>query len=205
MAAPKVNEAVTLEAVKTVPAAEAKTSEPMVIESVAQYIDEFDPATAMRMMQQHLAMSDELRRLGAGRWEVPGKYRHMVAPGPNGRPAYRFIRLGTMSDPKRRDAILRQRAICELMGWKLAPSGTRNALYLTDGDQGVYMCLPEAAGQAHDEHERKTRMEIRQRRFSKSIKALPEDMAKLGSKHVSIESLDVSRGSMSVGDFNKSR
>ena len=176
-----------------------------VVESVAQYVDEYDAATAMRMMQQHITMSEELRTLGRGRWEVPPKYAHMTTLLATGRMSFRFIRLGTMSNVTRRDAILRHRFICEQMGWKLAPSGTRNSLYLTDGDQGIYMCIAESAGLMLDEHEHKTRMEIRARRFSKSLKELPEDLSKLGSRDVSIESLDVSRGATSVGEFNKRR
>lgn len=180
--------------------AEDKTTEPasMHIESVPQYIDEYDPETAMRMMRAHIAMTEDLRRNGAGRWELPPTHRQLAPP------AYRFTRLGTMSDVKRRDAILRQRFILEQFGWKVAPKGTRNSLYLSDGDQGVYMCIAEVAGKELDAHEKKTRDEIRRRRFGKGLNKLPEDLAQLGA-NMRVESVDVKQGQVSAEEFRKMR
>ena len=47
---------------------EQKTSEPVSVsvESVPQYIDEYSPEVAMRMMRAHLQMTQELRK-GAAR------------------------------------------------------------------------------------------------------------------------------------------
>jgi hypothetical protein len=174
------------------------------VESVPQYIDEYSPDVAMRMMRSHLAMSEEVRRNGGGRWEVPHTHRHMVARGDDGRPAYRFTRLGTMSDVRRRDAVLRQQAILELMGWKLAPKGTRNSLFLADGELGVYMCIAEVVGKELDAHEKKTRDQVRQRRFGKSLNRLPEDLQSLGSS-MRVEGVDVQQGTMSVDEFRRSR
>jgi len=175
------------------------------VESVAQYVDEFDEATAMRMMKSHLQMAAALRKGGAGRWEVPEKYRHMVAKGADGRTAYRFVRLGTLSDLRSRDAILRNAALLEAMGWKKAPASTRNALYLTDSELGVYYCIAEAVGKVLDEHEHLTRMQVRQRRFGKSAKGLTEDMAGIGGEGMAIERLDVEQRTMSLGEFAKMR
>ncbi len=170
------------------------------VESVAQYIDEYDPETAMRMMQAHIRMADDLRRGGVGKWELPPTHRHLAPP------AYRFSRLGTMSDVKQRDKILRQKFIAEQMGWKQAPRGTRNSLYLTDGDQGVYMCIAEIVGRQHDEHKKKTLDEINRRRFSRSVNRLPEDLQQSGvSRSTTIERVDVSHGTASIDDFRKMR
>lgn len=166
------------------------------IESVPQYIDEYPPDVAMRMMRAHIQMAQEVRKGGTGRWEVPPTHRQLAPP------AYRFCRLGTMSDAKRRDAILRQRFILEQMGWKLAPAGTRNSLYLTDGDQGVYLCIAEPAGKVLDEHERQTREEVKRRRFGKALGRLPEDLRGLGAG-MQVESVDVQQGRMSIDDFRK--
>lgn len=179
---------------------EAKTTEPAslgpTVESVPQYIDEYSPEVAMRMMQAHIRMAQEVRKGGAGRWEVPHTHRHLAPP------AYRFVRLGTMSDVKRRDAILRQRFILEQMGWKVAPAGTRNSLYLTDGDQGVYLMIAEPAAQMLDEHERQTREEVRRRRFGKALGRLPEDLRNLGAG-IQVDSVDVQQGRMSINEFRK--
>lgn len=175
------------------------------VDSVAQYLDEYPPEQALAMMRKHIELSAELRKMGAGRWEVPPRYRQMTEHGSDGRPRYRFVRLGCMADVRRRDAILRSRFVLEQMGWKLAPSGTRNTLYLGDGDQGVYMCLPEIAGKEHDAQERKSRAEIRSRRFSRGLNRLPDDLKEIGAGNMRVESVDIRQGSVSADEFRKMR
>lgn len=191
---------------KVVTPSEEKTAEPTAhitpdtrVESVAQYIDEYDPETAMRMMLAHIRMAEDVRRNGGGRWEMPSTHRHIQPNGPG--KTHRITRLGCMADVKQRDKILRHRFILEQQGWKLAPPGTRNSLYIVDGDQGVYMILPETVGRIADEHERQTRDKLNRRRFSRSVDNLPEDLAAVGLKGVSFERVDVSSGQTSIEGF----
>lgn len=208
MAAPKIETKTPDEPVKVVPVNEEKRPDPTahitpetVVESVAQFIDEFDPATALQLMQQHIRMSEEVRRNGGGRWEMPTSHRHIQPNGP-GR-THRLTRLGCMADVRQRDKILRQQFLLEQQGWKLAPKGTRNSLYIIDGDQGVYMIIAEMVGRVQDEFERKTRDEINKRRFSRSVGNLPEDIAAAGIKNVAFERVDVSQGRSSIEDFRR--
>lgn len=196
---------------KVVTPSEEKTTEPVTstspadlrVESVPQHIDEFDPETAMRMMIAHIRMADDIRRNGGGRWEMPSTHRHIQPNGPG--KTHRITRLGCMADVKQRDKILRHRFILEQQGWKLAPPGTRNSLYIVDGDQGVYMILPEAVGRVADEHERQTRDKLSRRRFSRSVDNLPEDLAAVGLKGVSFDRVDVSSGQTSIEGFKAMR
>ena len=194
---------------KTSPPREDKTTEPAAstahitadsrVEGVAQHIDEYDPETAMRMMVAHLRMADDVRRNGGGRWEMPPTHRQ-IQPNGAGR-THRITRLGCMADVRQRDKILRQRFLLEQQGWRLAPQGTRNSLFIVDGDQGVYMILPESVGRIADEHERQTRAKIHQRRFSRSVNNLPEDLAAVGLRGVSFDRVDVSSGQTSIEGF----
>lgn len=201
---------------KTVTPSESKTTEPAVtpsatagitadsrVESVAQYVDEFDPATAMSMMLAHLRMADDVRRNGGGRWEMPSTHRH-IQPNGAGR-THRITRLGCMADVRAREKILRHRFILEQQGWRLAPPGTRNSLFIVDGDQGVYMILPEQVGRVADEHEAATRKKLLARRFSRSVNSLPEDIAAAGISGVSFDRVDVSTGQTSVEGFKAMR
>jgi hypothetical protein len=189
------------EPVKVAPSREDKTVDftpDSHVEAGVQYIDEYSPERAMAMMSQHIAMAEDVRRNGGGRWEMPPTHRHIVPNGLN--KTHRVTRLGTMSDPRRRDAILRQRFTLEQMGWSLAPSGTRNSLYLTDGDQGVYMLIAEVAGLIHDGFERETRRKLRERRFSRTLTSLPEDLQSSG---LSFDRVDVTQGRTSISDFKR--
>lgn len=196
---------------KVVTPSEEKTAEPVAttspadlhVESVPQHIDEFDPETALRMMVAHIRMSEDVRRNGGGRWEMPSTHRHIQPNGPG--KTHRITRLGCMADAKQRDKILRQRFILEQQGWKLAPPGTRNSLYIVDGDQGVYMILPESVGRIADDHERQTRDKLNRRRFSRSVDNLPEDLAAVGLKGVSFDRVDVSSGQTSIEGFKRMR
>ncbi len=205
MAAPK-NETPTTapDPVKVLPAHEDKTAAftpDAHVEAGVQYIDEYSPERAMALMRRHIAMAEEVRQNGGGRWEMPPTHRHIVANGA-GR-THRVTRLGTMADPRRRDAILRQRFVLEQMGWSVAPKGTRNSLYLTDGDQGVYMLIAEVAGIELDNFERETKLKLRERRFSRKLNALPEDLQAAGMKGVSFDRVDVTQGRTSVDEFRR--
>jgi hypothetical protein len=196
-----VGETRTPGGVKAIESKDAKTTEPVGgvhVESVRQYLDEYSPEEALQMMRSHIAMSEDVRKKGVGRWELPPSHRHLSPP------AYRFTRLGTMADVKRRDALLRQKFVLEQYGWKQAPRGTRNSLFLQDGDQGVYMCIAEVAALEQDAHEKKSRDEMRRRRFGKGVNRLPEDLQQLGMS-MRVESVDVSQGRTSVDEFRKMR
>ena len=205
MAAPKIDPvAVAAEPVKTVPAHEDKTAEftpDARVEAGVQHIDEYSPERAMALMRRHIEMAEEVRANGGGRWEMPPTHRHII-PNGAGR-THRVTRLGTMADPRRRDAILRQRFVLEQMGWSLAPKGTRNSLYLTDGDQGVYMLIAEVAGLELDKFERETKRKLRERRFSRKLNALPEDLQAVGMKGISFDRVDVTQGRTSVDEFRR--
>ena len=205
MAAPKIDPAaVVAEPVKTVPAHEDKTAEftsDARVEAVVQHIDEYSPERAMALMRRHIAMSEEVRQNGGGRWETPPTHRHIVLNGA-GR-THRATRLGTMADPRRRDAILRKQAVLELMGWSIAPKGTRNSLYLTDGDQGVYMIIAEVAALELDAYEQETKRKLRERRFSRKLNALPEDLQAAGMKGVTFDRVDITQGRTSVSEFRR--
>lgn len=203
MAAPKIDTAAAPAAdpVKVAPPREDKTADftpDSHIEAGVQYIDEYSPERAMALMRQHIAMAEEVRKNGGGRWEMPSTHRHILPNGAN--KTHRVTRLGTMADPRRRDAILRQRFVLEQMGWSIAPKGTRNSLYLTDGDQGVYMLIAEVAGLALDDFERETKRKLRERRFSRKLNALPEDLQSAG---LSFDRVDVTQGRTTVADFRR--
>lgn len=167
------------------------TSAELHIESAPQFMDEYSPDVAMRMMKAHVALCEEVRKAGRGTWTTPIAH---IKP-----PEYRFCRLGTMADVKRRDAILRQRFILEQQGWRLAPAGTFNPLWAVDGAEGVYMVIAEPAAQVLDEFERQTRRDLASRRLGLQ-NSTPTDLQGL-PRGVHIESVNVSSATMTISEF----
>ena len=161
------------------------------IESAPQHLDEYAPDVAMRMMRAHVALCEEVRKAGRGTWTTPIAH---IKP-----PEYRFCRLGTMADVKRRDEILRRRFILEQQGWRLAPAGTFNSLFAVDGAEGVYMVIAEPAAQVLDEFERQTRRDLASRRLGLQ-NSTPTDLQGL-PRGVHIESVDVTSATMTVAEF----
>lgn len=171
----------------------APSSAELHIESAPQHLDEYSPDVAIRMMRAHVQACEEVRKAGRGTWTPPSTHPHIKPP------EYRFCRLGTMADPKRRDEILRRRFILEQQGWRLAPAGTYNTLWAVDGAEGVYMCIAEPAGQALDEFERQTRRALASRRLGLQ-NSTPTDLQGL-PRGVHIESVDVSSATMTISEF----
>lgn len=203
MAAPKIETKAFAEPVASATSkAEEKRVEPTssmgpgtVVESVAQYMDEFSAEEAVARMEAYVTMHAHILRGGVGEWFLPATHRHLNPK------EFRFTRLGCFADLKQRDRILRQRFVLEEMGWKTCPPGTHNKLFQLDLDAGVYMMIPMPAWRIQEATEKKARMEVRKRRFSRAVDRLPEDMQ--GMRNMNVTKLDVQHGTMSLQDFRK--
>lgn len=171
----------------------ATTSEGIRIEQPAQYLDEYSPDVAMRMMRDYLAQQRELRTMAGGRWILPPTHRHLET-------GWVFVRLGARTDVARVHVIeMRRRQLLE-QGWLDAPRGTRNTLYMAEGDHGVYMCIARPAWEAREEWDRELRKRQSDRRLSKQGADLQTLM---GDARIpmGIESVDIQRGTTNVREF----
>jgi hypothetical protein len=171
----------------------ATTAEGIRIEQPAQFLDEYSPDVAMRMMRDYLAQQRDLKSMAGGRWILPSTHRHLES-------GFVFIRLGSRTDVARVHVIeMRRRQLIE-QGWLDAPRGTRNSLFMGEGDHGVYMCIARPAWEAREEWERELRKKQSERRLGKQgsdLQALMGD-ARLP---IGIESVDIQRGTSSVREF----
>lgn len=110
------------------------------IESVPQHLDEFDEQESLRRMRAFLTQSNDLERMRTNRPVLPDKLKDKLKD-------WVIIRLGTMTDLKRKDVILQQRALLEMQGWKHIP-GCRHTAFPMDAEHGVYMGIgPTAYGE----------------------------------------------------------
>lgn len=171
----------------------ATTSEGIRIEQPAQYLDEYPPEVAMRMMEAYLRQQRDLKEMSGGRWILPPTHRHMES-------GWVFIRLGARTDVSRIQVLEMRRAQLKEQGWMDAPRGTRNSLFVMEGDHGVYMCIPRPAWEARDEWERALRKKQSERRLGKQGSDL---QSLIGDQRlpIGIESITVDRGTSSVKDF----
>ena len=95
------------------------------VESVTQYLDEMNPAEAMAKMKAFVVQQKELRTMGRGQWFWPPSHKHMEGKGDDGKPLFRCIRLGTLTDLKRKAHIEAQQYVLIAQGWKKCPPGMR--------------------------------------------------------------------------------
>jgi len=110
----------------------------IVVESVDSMIDEVALEQAFAMYSQ---MVKEMGRDFSKRWEgMPARY----AP-----PGYVYYRCGIKGTP-RAEFI---RAQMKTAGWADAPAGTRCTAYLTDRENGLYICTPVSIYQRYVEIE----------------------------------------------------
>lgn len=171
----------------------ATTSDGIRIEQPTQFLDEYPADVAMRMMSDYLRQQRDLKSMAGGRWILPNTHKHMES-------GWVFIRLGARTDLARVQVVEMRRQQLREQGWMDAPKGTRNSLFLMEGDHGVYMCIPRPAWEARDEWERELRKKQSERRLGKQGSDLQSLIAD-SRIPVGVEDVRVERGTSSVREF----
>lgn len=199
MAAPKTSSPVEAEPVRTVTPSEDRTAEftpDARVESVTQYLDEMSDAEAMAKMRAFVSQQKDLREMGRGQWYPPHTHPHIKPP------EYRCVRLGALTDVKKKAHIEAQLYILIAQGWKKCPPGMRYGPCPLEGDHGVYVYIPEPAARVRDDYERECRKAIDARRLGKES----EDLADLArTSGISIEDIRAKSGQTSVREFLRKR
>jgi hypothetical protein len=118
--------------------APSSPGEDIQVESVAQFVDEWSDEQTRQQLRAYIAQMGDLERNVVSRPildGVPTSIRNRIGD-------WVIIRLGTLSDVRRKDTILAQRFLLEQQGWKHIP-GCRHTRFPFDGEFGVYMgCSP---------------------------------------------------------------
>jgi len=196
MSTPKIDIAITADPTPTRATESAGFSFDGRVESVAQYADELSFEEAQTLMRQHIAQQRDIARQGRGTWFPPRTHPHIK------KPEYRIVRLGSMTDVQRKNAVLTNLQVMLAQGWRRCPPGMRHSLFPLEGDNGVYVYIAEPLALEHDDHVRELRKAVEARRLGKES----EDLAELArTQGIVIEDVRATPRQSTVREFMNGR